>query len=87
MGDSAVALTGSAYYKLAGWQVMEGDKPHNINYGTYTLAELAKIAGGNQVILRPVYVYNGLWMVSSCVPRATMCVLPFLRLPMRMHWQ
>ena len=59
VGDSAVALTGSAYYKLAGWQVMEGDKPHNINYGTYTLAELAKIAGGNQVILRPVYVYNG----------------------------
>lgn len=59
VGDSAVALTGSAYYKLAGWQVMEGDKPHNINYGTYTLAELAKIAGGKQVILRPVYVYNG----------------------------
>lgn len=59
VGDNAVALTGSAYYKLAGWQVMEGDKPHNINYGTYTLAELAKIAGGNQVILRPVYVYNG----------------------------
>ena len=59
LGDSAIALTGSAYYKLAGWQVMEGDKPHNINYGTYTLAELAKIAGGNQVILRPVYVYNG----------------------------
>lgn len=59
VGDSAVALTGSAYYKLAGWQVMDGDKPHNINYGTYTLAELAKIAGGNQVILRPVYVYNG----------------------------
>ena len=59
VGDSAVALTGSAYYKLAGWQVMEGDKAHNINYGTYTLAELAKIAGGNQVILRPVYVYNG----------------------------
>ena len=59
VGDSAVALTGSAYYKLAGWQVMEGDKPHNINYGTYTLAELAKIAGSNQVILRPVYVYNG----------------------------
>lgn len=59
LGDNAVALTGSAYYKLAGWQVMEGDKPHNINYGTYTLAELAKIAGGNQVILRPVYVYNG----------------------------
>lgn len=59
LGDSAVALTGSAYYKLAGWQVMEGDKAHNINYGTYTLAELAKIAGGNQVILRPVYVYNG----------------------------
>ena len=59
VGDSAVALTGSAYYKLAGWQVMEGDKPHNINYGTYTLADLAKIAGGNQVILRPVYVYNG----------------------------
>ena len=59
LGDNAVALTGSAYYKLAGWQVMEGDKAHNINYGTYTLAELAKIAGGNQVILRPVYVYNG----------------------------
>ena len=59
MGDNAVALTGSAYYKLAGWQVMEGDKPHNINYGTYTLADLAKIAGSNQVILRPVYVYNG----------------------------
>ena len=59
LGDNAVALTGSAYYKLAGWQVMEGDKPHNINYGTYTLAELAKIAGCNQVILRPVYVYNG----------------------------
>lgn len=59
VGDSAVALTGSAYYKLAGWQVMEGDKPHNINYGTYTLADLAKIAGGKQVILRPVYVYNG----------------------------
>lgn len=59
LGDNAIALTGSAYYKLAGWQVMEGDKPHNINYGTYTLADLAKIAGGNQVILRPVYVYNG----------------------------
>lgn len=59
LGDNAISLTGSAYYKLAGWQVMEGDKPHNINYGTYTLAELAKIAGGNQVILRPVYVYNG----------------------------
>lgn len=59
VGDNAVALTGSAYYKLAGWQVMEGDKAHNINYGTYTLAELAKIAGSNQVILRPVYVYNG----------------------------
>lgn len=59
LGDNAISLTGSAYYKLAGWQVMEGDKPHNINYGTYTLADLAKIAGGNQVILRPVYVYNG----------------------------
>ena len=58
LGSDTLKLGGSGYYKLAGWQVLEGDKVHNINYGTYTMADLAKIAGSSDVTLRPVYVYN-----------------------------
>ncbi len=58
LGSDTLKLGGSGYYKLAGWQVLEGDTVHNINYGTYTMADLAKVAGSSDVTLRPVYVYD-----------------------------